>query len=591
MQLKTLKFRECCFKNFPEHGRKAVWELTHECYTKCAYCFQAKKRAIGNMQVLSDNDIEKIINKFNELSIKDVVISGGEIFHARHALSKVVGELKKNGINFSFSTNYLIDDSFIDFLIDLSPKALNLSFDPVPNTNGRKYKRKIRRVRSILDKCGEENINIKITSVITNKSLEHTENFFELLNELVETYPSLSSVYFTNPYDIGYIKLNVRPSNTALTNWFRKEKLPDALSSKIHFVNFHRFNNQLQSCQAGKHLIHIEPNGNVYPCHLFANLPKEVFLLGNLINDTASYIKKRLNSFHEQAVDAINDYKNNEQCEKCRTSKKCFGGCVAEIVSLGQLIEPQLTCKYISPKKVVLFKPSPQSPVPFKSTEEDLTSNELNEIVEYIKQNIRTGHDLAHGFDHVDCVVKYARYIANKEGANLRIVIPAAYFHDFEPRQKLIFQTHTEVSAQKAVLFLKRFQFSDHELNEIYNCIDTSSYGSASVGHHPASLEAQCVRDADWLDAIGARGIARVFAFGSAHGCAELGKIEWDIDNPPKKKMSLIGPDPSPIYHFFSKLLWIKNKMATKTGKRLAQVRHDRLVRFLKEYYEEMNIL
>ncbi len=591
MQIKTLQFRECCFRNFPENGRKAVWELTHECYAECAYCFQAKKRASANMHVLSDNDIEKIIHKFTELSIKDVVISGGEIFHAKHALSKVAGELKKNYINFSFSTNYLIDETFIDFLIDLSPKTINLSLDPVKNSNERKYKREIWRVKSILEKCAEEGIDIKITSVITKKSLKHITNFFKLLDELVGAYSSLTSIYFTNPYDIGYRKLNVRPSTDALTKWFRKEQLPEKLSKKIHFVNFHRFNNKLQPCEAGKHVVHIEPNGNIYPCHLFANLPKEVFLLGNLLKDTASHIEKRLISFHEQAVDAINDYKNNDQCKKCRTSKKCFGGCVAEIVSLGQLIEPQLTCKYISPKKVTVFHPSPQAAVPFGSTEDDLTPHELNQIIAHIKQNIHSGHDLAHGFDHVDGVVKYARYIAQKENANLRIVIPAAYFHDFEPRQKLIFQTHTEVSAQKAVLFLKKLKFSEHELNEIYNCIDTSSYGSASIGHNPTSLEAQCVRDADWLDAIGARGIARVFAFGSAHGCSELGKIEWDIDNPPKKKMSLIGPDPSPIYHFFSKLLWIKDKMATKTGKELAKVRHDRLVRFLKEYYEEMNIL
>ena len=79
----------------------------------------------------------------------------------------------------------------------------------------------------------------------------------------------------------------------------------------------------------------------------------------------------------------------------------------------------------------------------------------------------------------------------------------------------------------------------------------TSSYGAENIGHIPESIEAKCVRDADWLDAIGARGIARVFAFGSAHGCAELGKVKWDIDNPVKKRMSRIGPDPSPIYHFF----------------------------------------
>ena len=108
--------------------------------------------------------------------------------------------------------------------------------------------------------------------------------------------------------------------------------------------------------------------------------------------------------------------------------------------------------------------------------------------------------------------------IAKKEGAKLRIVTPAAYFHDFEPRRKLIYESHTEYSAQHAVAFLKTIGFTEEELNQIYPCIITSSYGAAELGHVPISTEAKCVRDADWLDAIGARGIARVFAFGAAHG-------------------------------------------------------------------------
>lgn len=590
MQLKDLQFRECCFRNIKDDNRKAVWELTLECATNCTYCFQARKREKGSKQILSDNDIVKIISKFNRLRIKDVVLSGGEIFFAKNILSKVTEELKKNHITFSFSTNYLVDESFIDYLIDLSPKALNLSLDPRGNQSDRKFKREIWRVKKILEKCQVERIDVKITSVMTKETLPKSADHFQVLNEFVRKYKSLSSVYFTNPYDIGFIKLNICPSYTSIKKWFRSEKLPNELYDKIHFVNFHRFNNKLQKCPAGKNIIHIESNGDIYPCHLFANLPEEVFLLGNLLSESASAIDKKLINFYDQARDAIIDYQNNDQCNKCRTSIKCFGGCIADIVSLGQLIEPQLTCKHISPKKIERYTPSPQSPIPFKSKGADLSSYELNKIIEHIKQNIRKGHDLAHGFDHVECVVRYAKYIATKEKANLRIVIPAAYFHDFEPRQKLIFQKHTEVSAQKAVLFLKKFNFTEHELNEIYHCIDTSSYGSASMGHEPMSLEAKCVRDADWLDAIGARGIARVFAFGSAHGCAELGKIEWNVDNPPKKKMSLIGPDPSPIYHFFSKLIWIREKMATKTGKELATVRHNRLIRFLKDYQEEMSL-
>ncbi len=68
----------------------------------------------------------------------------------------------------------------------------------------------------------------------------------------------------------------------------------------------------------------------------------------------------------------------------------------------------------------------------------------------------------------------------------------------------------------------------------------------------------------------------------------ELGAVEWSLYPPTKKKMSRIGPDPSPIYHFFSKLLWVKDGMATDTGKELAEKRHQKLIAFLQDYKEEM---
>lgn len=74
------------------------------------------------------------------------------------------------------------------------------------------------------------------------------------------------------------------------------------------------------------------------------------------------------------------------------------------------------------------------------------------------------------------------------------------------------------------------------------------------------------------------------------HQCEELGAVEWSLDPPEKLTMSLIGPDPSPIYHFFSKLLWVKDGMATETGRQMATIRHDRMLKFLRDYKLEMEI-
>ena len=218
---------------------------------------------------------------------------------------------------------------------------------------------------------------------------------------------------------------------------------------------------------------------------------------------------------------------------------------------------------------------------------QDITLEEEKQIRDFVKERLR-GSDIAHGFDHVEYVVNMARKIALREGANLRIVIPAAYLHDVVSREDVErFDLHTDESATEGKRFLRNMGFSAVEIDEIGDAIATSSYESYLKGREPASLEAKVVRDADWLDAIGARGIARVFAFAGHYGCPEMGKVDWDPENPEKLEMNISGADPSPIYHFFSKLLWLKDLMQTDTGKIEAEKRHQFMVDFLKRYRAE----
>jgi len=218
---------------------------------------------------------------------------------------------------------------------------------------------------------------------------------------------------------------------------------------------------------------------------------------------------------------------------------------------------------------------------------QDITLEEEKQIRDFVKERLR-GSDIAHGFDHVEYVVNMARKIALREGADLRIVIPAAYLHDVVSREDVErFDLHTDESATEGKRFLRNMGFSAVEIDEIGDAIATSSYESYLKGREPASLEAKVVRDADWLDAIGARGIARVFAFAGHYGCPEMGKVDWDPENPEKLEMNISGADPSPIYHFFSKLLWLKDLMQTDTGKIEAEKRHQFMVDFLKRYRAE----
>ena len=199
--------------------------------------------------------------------------------------------------------------------------------------------------------------------------------------------------------------------------------------------------------------------------------------------------------------------------------------------------------------------------------------------------------DIAHGSDHIKCVVNMAKKIAIAEKANIRIVVPAAYLHDIVPRNEAErFDLHTEESANEAMRFLKSMDFSRHETDEIAKVIISSSYESYLKGKEPITIEAKTVRDADWLDAIGARGIARVFVFAGYYGSPDMGSVDWNPDDPQKLEMNLVGPDPSPIYHFFSKLLWLKDLMQTETGRKEAEKRHQFMIDFLKRYKSECSI-
>ncbi len=218
---------------------------------------------------------------------------------------------------------------------------------------------------------------------------------------------------------------------------------------------------------------------------------------------------------------------------------------------------------------------------------EELTKREENLIRSFVEKRMKS-LDLAHNFEHVECVVRLAKRIGKIEGANLRIVVPAAYFHDVNPGGRSSkFSYTTRDSAKEAEIFLKRIGFSLDEIKQVKEAIISASFTMHEKGVLPKTLEAKVVRDADFLDAMGARGIARVFATAGYYGAHRIGRVEWNPEKPVKLKKNVKGLDPTPIYHFFSKLLWLKDLMQTKTGKRIAEKRHKFMVQFLKRYKAE----
>ena len=217
----------------------------------------------------------------------------------------------------------------------------------------------------------------------------------------------------------------------------------------------------------------------------------------------------------------------------------------------------------------------------------DLTPEEEESIARAARRYY--GADPAHGWDHVLAVVAVVKRIAEELGADARVAVASAYFHDAAPRGKAGHRTHSEASASIAREELLRLGWSEEEIQKVAQTIVEASYESHLSGSGPRSPEAQALREADLLDAVGARGIARAFAFAAFYGSPEgLGVLDWDPENPPDLQMNPDGPDPSAIYHFASKLLKLKILFVSETGRKLAEGRHRFMVEFLKRYGAEM---
>ena len=166
------------------------------------------------------------------------------------------------------------------------------------------------------------------------------------------------------------------------------------------------------------------------------------------------------------------------------------------------------------------------------------------------------GHDAAHTLR----VRRNAMRIAAEEpGCDLLVVELAALLHDADDHK--LFHTEGNANARR---FLEREGVPAETIARVCAAIDSVSF-SKNRGRRPETPEGRIVQDADRLDAIGAVGVARCFAYGGEHGRAMEESIQ----------------------HFHDKLLLLKDELNTESARRLAQTRHAFLEAFLKAYIEE----
>ena len=179
--------------------------------------------------------------------------------------------------------------------------------------------------------------------------------------------------------------------------------------------------------------------------------------------------------------------------------------------------------------------------------------------IAYIRELFR-GNAGGHDVDHMLRVRRNAERIAAEEpGCDHQVVVLAALLHDADDPK--LFHTENNGNARA---FLEENRVPDELTEKIIDTINAVSF-SRNCGRIPKTIEGRIVQDADRLDAMGAVGIARTFAYGGEHG----------------------RPLSDSIRHFYDKLLLLKDMINTETGKRLAEKRHEYLKEFLKEFDQE----
>jgi len=184
----------------------------------------------------------------------------------------------------------------------------------------------------------------------------------------------------------------------------------------------------------------------------------------------------------------------------------------------------------------------------------------IRSTITYIEDLFRGnagGHDAAHSLRVYRNAMKIAE---NEPEADPEIVALAALLHDADDHKLF----HTENNANTRS-FLAENRVPEEMINQICTAINAVSF-SQNRGKTPSTLEGKIVQDADRLDALGAIGIARTFAYGGEHG----------------------RPLQESVQHFHDKLLLLKDTMNTETGRQLAKERHAFMESFLRELQEDL---
>ena len=211
-----------------------------------------------------------------------------------------------------------------------------------------------------------------------------------------------------------------------------------------------------------------------------------------------------------------------------------------------------------------------------------IPSEIINKTIVFVKEKLENAEG-GHDWFHIERVFKNAVAIADAEVCDTTVVKLGALLHDIADSK---FNDGDETIGPKmAREFLESLQVKAELIEHVIQIIENISFKGGNSEKTFSSIELDIVQDADRLDAIGAIGIARAFNYGGFKN-----RPMYDPNIAPKLRMSkeeYKNSQAPTINHFYEKLLLLKDKMNTETGKQIAKERHQFMMSFLSQFYAE----
>lgn len=211
------------------------------------------------------------------------------------------------------------------------------------------------------------------------------------------------------------------------------------------------------------------------------------------------------------------------------------------------------------------------------------TDTIIQQTAAYVKQTLQNAEG-GHDWWHIHRVWTNAKRILQTEQADQLTVELAALLHDIADSK--FHGGDEEIGPRTATAYLKSINVDPAVIEHVENIIRHMSFKAGFDGPGFYSIEMGIVQDADRLDAIGAIGIARAFTYGGFKGREIYNpEIEPNLNMTKEEYKNTSAPS---INHFYEKLLLLKDKMNTATGKQLAEQRHQFMLEYLNQFYSEV---